>query len=962
MTLAAAYVMIGTYALVSLAATLINTAHAIFVLLKNPRSAVNRLWSLAIFSLVVWGCGEVIMRSTDDIEVAAMVNRVCGIGFRLLPAFFLHFTFAFTENPQSRNRSWMIALIYAPALVFSALQSQGYITKITHLPWGYTSTPGEGFLYYILWLESYFLWGLYLCYQKFVAGRFKRERKQSLFVLLGVIIPLLPSSIIDAVLPLLGIQFVRISVVSSTVTVAFVTYAIVQFQLMSLTPETSATTVLDVMGGLLAVTDPAGRIVFTNQSFKEMLGIGDERIDRLRFVDFLEDGKELLLGAYENASAGTRSILSEVKLHRRNGRTFPGLLSVSPIASDGETVGFVHYARDITELKRVDEAIRESEERYRTVVETVSDGIIMIDEESKILSINSAAEQIFGYPLREMLGEQLTKLMPDYLRHVHKSALKRYLGTGVKHLSWDGIELPGLHKTGKEIPLEISFGEFIKDGKHVFTGIVRDIAERKRVQDALHHSEKRFRSVWENASDGMRLTDENGTIVAVNAGFCALVEMKQEDLVGKPITATYEGNISPEEMLQKYRRRFEQREIETQIERILTLRSGKNLYLEVSNSFVELEHGKALLLGVFRDVTERREAEQQIQMLAHTITSMQESVSITDMENNIISVNPAFLKTYGYEASEIIGKNITILRAPNNPPGLTEKIFFRTLKGGWTGELLNRRKNGEEFPIIMSSSIVRDNAGTPVAFVGIARDITEEKNLQRQLEETARQRNEDLQRFAVSVQRVQEEERRRIARELHDDLGQQLSGMKFNIEVFEDSIPETDKQTRAKLEKFMWQIDSMITEIRRISANLHPAVLDDFGLVVALQLLCEEFQRVQLIRINFEPPEQTLARHDPHVEIALFRIVQEALSNIAKHAAASAATVRLGQTDGTVSLVIEDDGKGFNLDTVHARKDVDRGLGLISMRERSEDLGGKFRIETGSVRGTKIIVEFPVRQ
>ena len=119
---------------------------------------------------------------------------------------------------------------------------------------------------------------------------------------------------------------------------------------------------------------------------------------------------------------------------------------------------------------------------------------------------------------------------------------------------------------------------------------------------------------------------------------------------------------------------------------------------------------------------------------------------------------------------------------------------------------------------------------------------------------------------------------------------------------------------------------------------------------------------MQLIKINFEPPPQTAARHDPHVEIALYRVVQEALSNIAKHAGASAATVRLGQKDGTVSLVIEDDGKGFDLETVHARKDVDRGLGLISMRERSEDLGGKFRIESGPTKGTKIIVEFPVRQ
>src|SRR5258706_9612189 len=274
-------------------------------------------------------------------------------------------------------------------------------------------------------------------------------------------------------------------------------------------------------------------------------------------------------------------------------------------------------------------------------------------------------------------------------------------------------------------------------------------------------------------------------------------------------------------------------------------------------------------------------------MLAHTITSMQECVTITDMKDNILSVNPAFLRVYGYEEAEIIGRHISIVRSPDNPPGLSEEIYSQTLKGGWSGELLNVRKTGETFPIVMSSSIVRDNAGTPVAFVGIARDITEQKNLQRRLDEASRRRNDDLRRFAIEVQRAQEEERRRIARELHDDLGQRLSGMKFNIEVFEDTLVNGDQPTRGKLDQFKKQIDGMIIEIRRLSTNLHPSVLDDFGLIVALKLLCEEIEKIQKIKILFEPADGKMGRFEPHVEIALFRIVQEALSNIGKHARAS---------------------------------------------------------------------------
>jgi PAS domain S-box-containing protein len=127
----------------------------------------------------------------------------------------------------------------------------------------------------------------------------------------------------------------------------------------------------------------------------------------------------------------------------------------------------------------------ETDERYRIIAETASDALITIDENSTILFINHAAEKIFGHATEEMLGQQLTMLMPEYLRHLHQGGIQRYISTGHKHISWEAVELPGLHKTGREIPLELSFGEFEKDGKRFFTGIVRDISDRKRTDHRL---------------------------------------------------------------------------------------------------------------------------------------------------------------------------------------------------------------------------------------------------------------------------------------------------------------------------------------------------------------------------------------------------------------------------------------------------------------------------------------------
>lgn len=166
-----------------------------------------------------------------------------------------------------------------------------------------------------------------------------------------------------------------------------------------------------------------------------------------------------------------------------------------------ETIG--SQIGQFIERKEAEDALRQSEERFRTLAQTASDAIITIDEESRIIFINRAAENIFGYSADEMMSHDLTMLMPDYLRHLHNEGVRRYIETGVRHLNWEGYELPGLHKKGHEIPLEVSFSEYVKNGRHIFTGIVRDITERKRAQAA---QAERVRLAALGADIGVALT------------------------------------------------------------------------------------------------------------------------------------------------------------------------------------------------------------------------------------------------------------------------------------------------------------------------------------------------------------------------------------------------------------------------------------------------------------------------
>lgn len=167
------------------------------------------------------------------------------------------------------------------------------------------------------------------------------------------------------------------------------------------------------------------------------------------------------------------------------------------------------------------------------VAETASDAIITIDEQSTILFANGATEKIFGYARAELLGQSLTILMPDYLRHVHLEALGRYLATGKRHMSWEAVELPGQHKDGRHVPLEVSFGEIVEGGKRFFTGIARDITDRKRTEEALRQSEEHLRALIENATDIITVLNQDGTRRYVSPSVERSTGYRPEELMGK---------------------------------------------------------------------------------------------------------------------------------------------------------------------------------------------------------------------------------------------------------------------------------------------------------------------------------------------------------------------------------------------------------------------------------------------
>jgi len=217
-----------------------------------------------------------------------------------------------------------------------------------------------------------------------------------------------------------------------------------------------------------------------------------------------------------------------------------------------------------------------------------------------------------------------------------------------------------------------------------------------------------------------------------------------------------------------------------------------------------------------------------------------------------------------------------------------------------------------------------------------------------------------LRKMRQGIIAAQEAERSRIARELHDDVCQRLSAMKLHLGALANSLGENNQAMLPKLRIIKRQVDKNITEVRRISLHLRPTALDDLGLTKAVRQLCSEFEKDHHVAISLRAMNSLSALCDTAVGIALYRIVQEGLSNISKHAQATRVLVKLSRRQNRLTLDIEDNGKGFILEKLKAPHAAGHQLGLLNMKERSELLGGTFRVESARQKGTRIHVEIPL--
>ena len=358
-----------------------------------------------------------------------------------------------------------------------------------------------------------------------------------------------------------------------------------------------------------------------------------------------------------------------------------------------------------------------------------------------------------------------------------------------------------------------------------------------------------------------------------------------------------------------------------------------------------------LLTGI--DVTRCRRADVALAAsearFRAVIENAAEAILGVGHGGEIVVANPAAARMFGYEIDELVGAPLDML-VPDWFQGRhaeAQRKYFeqpRDRRMGQRGDLAGRRKDGTEVPIEISLSHVRNGDGGMA--IALLQDVTERRENRRRLQALARR-----------LMTAQEEERRRIARDLHDDLTQSISLLGMKLGFLKQRVELPRERLLEEIEEARRQVDDLVEEVRELSHRLHPSVLEYSGLEAALDSLAADVERHDGPAVRVEV-DRAAAEIPADASSALYHIALEALRNAAKHADARTVEVRVRCHADRLRMDIGDDGRGFEPDGIRG----ETGLGLISMEERALGLGGRFAISTEPGRGTRIEVEVPLRK
>jgi PAS domain S-box-containing protein len=596
-------------------------------------------------------------------------------------------------------------------------------------------------------------------------------------------------------------------------------------------------------------------------------------------------------------------------------------------------------------VKELEVALGDSELERTTILDLQPYHSVIQSLDNRIIWANRAAFESVGVSREDLIGRYCYEIWPQRTCPCPDCPVIKSVQTG-KPQSIEKTTPDGRKWHIRSYPIRNNRGQITRALE-----VTEDITELKQAEEALRKNEERFRTTFDNAAIGMALIANDGCFMKVNHTLCRILGYSEEELLGK----TWVEITNPDDLPGCYDwLKRVKAGAQSSYEKRFIHKLGYLVWIEVSSSLVRDSHGRIqYYISLFQDIMSRKQAEEALResegRYRNIFKNIQDVYYEVTLDGIILEASPSIEDVSLYKREEIIGKSLSdIYVDPKNRDEFLKKL----LKNGKVTdyEALMIDKDGSQVPCSITAKLFCDKQGNPLKIIGSLRNITQRKRAE-----------EHINILTQKLMRALESERQRISRDLHDQVAQDLSAVKIGFETLFDHEPATSPEIRRRVSELSGTLQESIKAVRDVSYDLGPPALDEMGLVETLVQYCNDFSENHGINVDFHSTGMKKLPLDFDTEINLYRLIQEGLTNIKKHADTDHVTIKLVAAFPDIILRIEDNGKGFNVQKRMATLTKEKRMGIHSMVQRAKLLHGEMEIQSRPMQGTKISIRLPYK-
>jgi PAS domain S-box-containing protein len=710
---------------------------------------------------------------------------------------------------------------------------------------------------------------------------------------------------------------------------------------------------IDALPAAIYTTDAEGRLTHYNPAAVEFSGRTPElRTDQwcVSWKLYYPDGRPMPHDKCPMAIAlkeGRTIQGAEAIAERPDGTRRWFIPYPTPIRdAQGRIIGGINMLLDITERKQAEEAMA----HLAAIVASSDDAIISKNLDGIIQSWNKSAEHMFGYTAEEAVGKHITLIVPEDRRDEEKNILARLRhGERIDH-----FQTVRRRKDGSTLDLSLTISP-VKDSAGRVIGasnVARDITHLKQIEQALRDSEERFRAIVETTPACVKVVAPDGTLQHMNSAGLAMVGAElAETVVGKSVYDL----IAPEDR-EKFRAFNERicRGDKAALEFDMIGLNGMRHHMETHAAPLHNPDGRIVQLAITHDVTERKRAELALRESEQRYRAVTDAspimVWMSGLDKLCYYFNKGWLDFVGRTLEQESGNGWAENVHPEDFDRCLQ-IYVKSFDARQPFEMEYRlRHHTGEYRWITDHGTPRYAPdGIFEGYVGGCLDIHDQK----EAADKARQADVSLQ-----LMKIQDEERRHIARELHDSAGQTLTVLGMSLAQLAQKSGRRSPEIASDVDKIQGTVQQLHREIRTASYLLHPPLLDENGLYSAINWYMDGLRERSDLDIRLEIPGD-FGRLPRDMELVIFRLVQECLTNVHRHSHSKTASIRIARESSQITLDIEDEGKGISPERLAEIRSGRSGVGIRGMQERLRQFEGTMNIDSGS-SGTRIFVTIPI--